>query len=158
MIYHPIQFSCQKISRCSRNSHIWLNEPSQWPWTWRQQTNLLAWQFGPWYVASPYKVCLEKVSSWGDIIQMNIHWNSEPFLWPWPWPQQSNPFFSQDNPPVMMCHQIKFSCKRISSSDNILKRHFCYIIYNCDLDLEDSKTIFLKENLARNDASPYQVW
>ena len=112
----------------------------------------------PWYAASPYKVCLEKVSSWGDIIQMNIHWNSEPFLWPWPWPQQSNPFFSQDNPPVMMCHQIKFSCKRISSSDNILKRHFCYIIYNCDLDLEDSKTIFLKENLARNDASPYQVW
>ena len=29
------------------------------------------------------------------------------------------------------------------------------MIFNCDLDLEDSKPIFLKDNLAHNDASPY---
>ena len=38
----------QQFSRYGRNSHIWLNEPSLWPWTWRQQTNVLAWHFGPW--------------------------------------------------------------------------------------------------------------
>ena len=35
-----------------------------------------------------------RFSSWGDIVQMNIQWNYEPFLWLWPWPQQSNPIFS----------------------------------------------------------------
>ena len=42
----------------------------------------------------------KRFSSWGDIAQMNIHWNSESFLWPWPWPwpQQNNSIFSQDNP------------------------------------------------------------
>ena len=56
---------------------------------------------------------------------------------------------------MMMYHHTKFSCKRISSSDNILKKsYFDYIILNCDLDLEDSKPIFLKDNLAHNDASP----
>ena len=44
-------------------------------------------------VASPYQVWLQKIQQ-----LMNIHWNSEPFLWPWPGPQQSNPIFSQDNP------------------------------------------------------------
>ena len=32
------------------------------------------------------------------------------------------------------------------------------MILHCDLDLEDSKTIFLEDNQAYNDASPYQVW
>ena len=51
MMYHPIKFGCkedQHFSRYGRNSHIWSNEPTLWPWTWRQQTNLLAWHFGPW--------------------------------------------------------------------------------------------------------------
>ena len=30
---------------------------------------------------------------------------------------------------MTMCHQNKFSCKRISSSDNILKRHSLIIIF-----------------------------
>ena len=42
---------------------------------------------------------------------------------------------------MMMYHQTKFSCKRISSSDNIFKKksYYIYIILNCDLDLKDSK-------------------
>ena len=40
--------------------------------------------------SSPYQVWLHKIQQLRDIIQMNIHWNSEPFLWPWPWKQQSN--------------------------------------------------------------------
>ena len=34
--------------RLNRNSHIWSNEPSLRPWTWRQETSLPAWHFGPW--------------------------------------------------------------------------------------------------------------
>ena len=33
-----------------------------------------------------------------------------------------------------------------------------YMSPQCDPKLEDSKLIFLKDNLAHNDASPYQVW
>ena len=39
--------------------------------------------------------------------------------------------------------------------------YFDYVILHCDLDLEDSKPIFLKNNQAHiihKDASPYQVW
>ena len=32
----------QQFSSCGRNSHIWWNEPSLWPWIWGKQTNLLA--------------------------------------------------------------------------------------------------------------------
>ena len=32
------------------------------------------------------------------------------------------------------------------------------MIFHCNLDLEDSKPIFLEDNLAQNDASTYQVW
>ena len=59
---------------------------------------------------------------------------------------------------MIMYHQTKFSCKKTSSSDNNKKSYIDYIILNCDLDLEDSKPIFLKDNLAHNDASSYQVW
>ena len=40
---------------------------------------------------------------------------------------------------------------------HIRKSSFDYIIFHCDLGLEDSKSIFLEDNLAHNDASPYQV-
>ena len=57
-----------------------------------------------------------------------------------------------------MYHKTKFSCKRISSSDNTFKKsYFDYIILNKDFDFEDSKPIILKDNLAHTDASPYQV-
>ena len=43
----------------------------------------------------PTKFGYKRFSSWGDIIQMNIQWDFEPF---WPWPQQSYSIFSKDNP------------------------------------------------------------
>ena len=49
---------------------------------------------------------------------------------------------------MMMCHQTKFNCKRIGTSDN-KKAYFDYIICNCDLD--GGKPIFPKDNLAHND-------
>ena len=59
----------------------------------------------------------------------------------------------------MMCHWTKFSCKRISSSEDILDSHyFDYMFLHCDLNLEGSKIIFLENNLAHNDASSNQVW
>ena len=66
---------------------------------------------------------------------MNIHWSSELFLWPWP--QQSNSLFSQDNPPYdnVPLNQVYLQKDQQSYLD--------YIILNFDLDLEDSKSIFL---------------
>ena len=58
---------------------------------------------------------------------------------------------------LLMCHKTKFSCKRISSSED--KRLYSdYMILHCDHDLEDNKPIFLEDNLAHNDAAPYQLW
>ena len=33
-----------------------------------------------------------------------------------------------------------------------------YMRPHCDLELEDSKTVFLHDTLAHDDASQYQVW
>ena len=33
----------------------------------------------------------KRFSSGGNIVQMNIYWKFEPFLWLWPWQQKSNP-------------------------------------------------------------------
>ena len=58
---------------------------------------------------------------------------------------------------MLMYHQTKFICTRISSSED-RKSYFDYMIHHCDLDLEYSKSILLEDNLAHEDASPYQVW
>ena len=81
-------------------------------------------------VVSPYQVSLQTVSSWGYIIQMNIHYNSEPFPWPWPWPQQSNPIFSQDNLPYdnVPSNQVFFVLFLSISRADILKRHILIIL------------------------------
>ena len=76
----------------------------------------------------------------------------------WPWPQQSNPIFSQDNP----AYDEVPSNQAYLQKDKQLRRHiwksyFDYMILHCQLDLEDSKPIFLEDSLAHNDASPYQV-
>ena len=87
-------------------------------------------------VASPYQVWLQKISGWGDIVQMNIHWNSEPIC---AFIGILNLFCDLDHNRViqsfyktihlmMMYPQTKFSCKRISSSGNILKRHSLTIL------------------------------
>ena len=46
---------------------------------------------------------------------------------------------------MMMCHQTKFSCKRISSSDNILKRHLLIILsVTVTLNLKTANQSFWK--------------
>ena len=59
---------------------------------------------------------------------------------------------------MMMYHIINFGCKTISKSVNMVETViFGYIDPNCDLELEDSKSVFLHDTLAHDDASPYQV-
>ena len=60
---------------------------------------------------------------------MNIHWNSEtPFCDLDVDHNRAIQSFHKTIQLMMMCHQAKFSCKRISSSDNILKRHILIIL------------------------------
>ena len=60
---------------------------------------------------------------------------------------------------MVMYHQINFGCKKISSPVDMVETVISdYMSPHCDLELEDSKPIFLEDNLAHNDASPYQVW
>ena len=58
----------------------------------------------------------------------------------------------------MMCHPIKFGCKKISSSVDMLETViFNHMSPHCDLELEDSKSI-LHDTQVHDGASPYQVW
>ena len=58
-----------------------------------------------------------------------------------------------------MYHPIKSGCKKISSSVNMVETViFDHVSPHGDLELEDSKPIFLPDSLAHDDASPYQVW
>ena len=55
-------------------------------------------------------------------------------------------------------HQTKFDCKRVSSSDDVEQSFSDYINPYCDLDLQDSKPIFLHVTPTHDDTPPYQVW
>ena len=57
-----------------------------------------------------------------------------------------------------MYHQTKFGCQGFNSSEDIVESCFDHMSPCCDLDLEDSKPIFFEDNLAHDEASPYQVW
>ena len=60
---------------------------------------------------------------------------------------------------MMMYYPINFGCKKISNSvDMVDTVIFDYMSPQCDLELEDSKLIFLHDTLAHDDASLYQVW
>ncbi len=60
---------------------------------------------------------------------------------------------------MMMYHPIKFGCKKISSSADMVETViFDQMSPHCDPELEDSKPIFLHDTLAHDVASPYQVW
>ena len=59
----------------------------------------------------------------------------------------------------MMHHPIKFGCKNISSSVYIIETVISdYMSPHCDLELEDSKPPPLRDTLAHDDTSSYQVW
>ena len=60
---------------------------------------------------------------------------------------------------MMMYHPIKFGCKKVSSSADIVETViFDQMIPQCDPELEDSEPIFLHDTLAHDAASPCQVW
>ena len=60
---------------------------------------------------------------------------------------------------MMMYHPIKFGCKRISSSVAMVETVISnYMSPHCDLELEDSKPVFMHNTLAHEDVTPYQVW
>ena len=60
----------QQFSRFVRNSHIWLYEPSLWPWTWRQQIYFLAWHSSPWWC-----ITIPRLVTKGSAVQeMSLRW------------------------------------------------------------------------------------
>ena len=60
---------------------------------------------------------------------------------------------------MMMYHPIKCSCKKISSTVDMVETVILdYMSPHYDPELEGSKPIFLHDTLAHDDASPYQVW
>ena len=104
--------------------------------------------------ASPYQVWLQKIQQLGKyIIQMNIHWNSEPFLWPSP--PQNNPIFSQDNPAYDDVPSNQVYLQKSQHLRRYLRKlYFDFMFLHCDLELEDSTPIFLHDTLAHDVASP----
>ena len=57
-----------------------------------------------------------------------------------------------------MHHPIQIGCKKISSSVDVVKAVISdYMSPQCDLDLEDSKPVFLHDTLAHDSISPYKV-
>ena len=124
MMYHPIKCCCKNISSSvdTVKSQIWLYEPPLWPWTWRQQTNLLAWHSGSWWCSHTGLVtegsAVEEILSRQTItgilnLTCDLDHNHNIAI-------QS---YHKTIHLMMMYHQTRFSCKRISSSDNILKSH-----------------------------------
>ena len=125
MMYHPITFGCKKISSSANMVETVIFDQMSPHCDPELEDQSSCTSFWPIMCHHHTKFGYRRFSSRGDIIQMNIHWNSELFLWPWllPWPQQSNPIF------MMMYHQTKFTCKRISSSDNISKSQILIILF-----------------------------
>ena len=57
-----------------------------------------------------------------------------------------------------MYHPLKFGCKKISSSADIVETVISdQMSPHCDPELEDSTPIFLHDTLAHDVASPYKV-
>ena len=100
-----------------------------------------------------------RFSSWGDIVQMNIHWNSELFCDFDLDHNRANQSFHKTIHLMMICHQTKFSCKKISSSADMVETvTFDQTSPHCDPELQDRKPIFLHDTLVHDVTSPYQVW
>ena len=60
---------------------------------------------------------------------------------------------------MMVYHLIKFGCKKISSSADMVEIVISdQMSPHCDPELKDSKPIFLHDTLAHDVASPNQVW
>ena len=137
-----------QFSKYGRNGHVWLFEPSLWPWTWRQRTNLLAWHSGAWWCINIPRLDTEG-SAAGKILSRwtftEIYNLSMTLILTTT--EHSNLFTRQSS--LVRC-AIEPSCKRMSSSEDIIlfsESHILitdYVILCCDLYLEDSKQSFWK--------------
>ena len=106
----------------------------------------------------PYQAWLQKVEwFWRDLL--DIHWQFKPSLWPWHCTQQFNcskdaPAYNDVPSNKVWCetdHKYRRYSKKQSYSD--------YISPCCDLNLEDSKTIFfLLDTISSASTPPYQFW
>lgn len=67
----------------------------------------------------------------------------------------SNQIFSQGTPALMKHDHTKFA-KESAALKKKQKSYFDYMGPDCDLD--NSKTIFLQDILAHEDASTYYIW
>ena len=73
--------------------------------------------------------------------------------------ERSNPIISQDILGMMLYYQTKSGCKQTSDlKDTVETVTFYYINPCCDLDLEDSKPIFLHDTPPHDNTPPYQAW
>ena len=131
MIYHPIKFGCKQII-CSADMVETVTSdqmsPHFDPKTWRQQTNLLAWHIGPWCCITIPSLVAEGSAA----EEISFRWTFTGIL---------NIFYDLDHDHntiqsfykkihlMMVCHKTKFSCKRISSSGNIIKGHILLILF-----------------------------
>ena len=117
MVYHPIKFDCKKIS--SSVDTVIFDYMS--PWTWRQQTNLFVRHSGPWRcITIPSLVTKgseveEILSRWTSIGILNLSCYSDH--------NRAIQSFHKTIQLTMVCHQTKFSCKRIRGSKDTLKSH-----------------------------------
>ena len=60
---------------------------------------------------------------------------------------------------MMLYCQTKFGCKWTSSLEDIVEIViFCLFNPHCDLDIEDSETIFLHDTPPHDNTPPYKVW
>ena len=86
-----------------------------------------------------------RYSSWGDIIQINIHWNPEHFCDLDLDHNKAIQSFHKTIRLMMMCHQTKISCKRNSNSENIPKSHnLTKLFLTVTLILKTADQSFLK--------------
>ena len=100
IMYHLIKFGCQKISSSADMAETVIFDcisPNCDPELEDSKPIFLHDTLAH-AGACHSKFGYRRFNRWGDIVQMNIHKNSEPFLCPWPWPQLRNQIFSQDNP------------------------------------------------------------
>ena len=105
------------------------------------------------------KFSSKRISSSEDI-QKVIFWLYDPSVWPWPCRQKINLFRRQSGswwritiPSLVVKESTN---QKISSGQN--SWIFGVFFFCCDVDLQNSKPIFLHDTPAHNDASQHQVW
>ena len=128
----------QQFSKCGRKSHIWLREPSLWPWTWRQQINLLAGHSGPWW-----SIIIPSLVTKGSAVEEILTLTTT---------EQSNLFTRQSR--LWWCATKPHLAAKGSAVQKIYwKSSYDHLVLHCDFDLENSKPIFLLDTSAHDASS-----